>query len=81
MRIGLGVRVIHRDDQKARAGVHYAMQYLVKNDQQLRLRPLGPVYASGPGRKIFVDGYVSPGFKKYRVLVSKLIRVLAVSLA
>jgi Protein of unknown function (DUF3296). len=37
----LGIGVIHRNDQEVRAHVHYAMHYLVKDDQQLRLRPLG----------------------------------------
>lgn len=37
----LGIGVIRRNDQGGRAHVHYAMQYLVKDDQQLRLRPLG----------------------------------------
>ncbi|MFP3495699.1 inovirus-type Gp2 protein [Pseudomonas sp. SIMBA_059] len=37
----LGIGVIHRNDQDARSHVHYAMHYLVKDDQQLRLRPLG----------------------------------------
>jgi len=36
----LGVGVILRNDQKVRAHVHYAMHYLVKDDQQLCLRPL-----------------------------------------
>lgn len=36
----LGIGVIHRNDQEGRAHVHYAMHYLVKDDQQLRLRPL-----------------------------------------
>lgn len=38
-RLGLGL--IHRQDHRARGHVHYAMRYLVKNDQQLRLRPAG----------------------------------------
>lgn len=38
-RLGLGL--IHRRDHRARGHVHYAMRYLVKNDQQLRLRPAG----------------------------------------
>ncbi|WP_337160242.1 YagK/YfjJ domain-containing protein [Pseudomonas putida] len=38
-RLGLGL--IHRRDHRARGYVHYAMRYLVKNDQQLRLRPDG----------------------------------------
>lgn len=37
----LGIGLIHRRDLKARGNVHYAMRYLVKNDQQLRLRPVG----------------------------------------
>lgn len=36
----LGIGVIHRNDEEVRAHVHYAMHYLVKDDQQLRLRPL-----------------------------------------
>lgn len=38
-RLGLGL--IHRQDHRARGHVHYAMRYLAKNDQQLRLRPAG----------------------------------------
>jgi len=38
---GLGIGVIHRNDREIRAHVHYAMHYLVKDDQQLRLRPIG----------------------------------------
>ncbi|TKJ58696.1 hypothetical protein PspCFBP13506_21825 [Pseudomonas sp. CFBP13506] len=37
----LGVGVIHRNDREVRAHVHYAMHYLVKDDQKLRLRPVG----------------------------------------
>ena len=37
----LGVGVIHRNDREVRAHVHYAMHYLVKDDEQLRLRPAG----------------------------------------
>lgn len=37
----LGIGVIHRNDREIRSNVHYAMLYLVKADQQLRLRPLG----------------------------------------
>ncbi|MBN2990629.1 inovirus-type Gp2 protein [Pseudomonas cedrina subsp. fulgida] len=37
----LGIGVIYRNDQQVRSHVHYAMHYLVKDDQQLRLRPLG----------------------------------------
>jgi len=33
--------MIHRRDLSVRGNVHYAMRYLVKNDQQLRLRPAG----------------------------------------
>ncbi len=36
----LGVGVIYRNDQEVRAHVHYAMHYLVKDDQHLRLSPL-----------------------------------------
>lgn len=38
-RLGLGL--IHRRDLKARGNVQYAMRYLVKNDQHLRLKPVG----------------------------------------
>ncbi|HCF7342799.1 YagK/YfjJ domain-containing protein [Pseudomonas aeruginosa] len=38
-RLGLGL--IHRRNLKARANVHCAMRYLVKNDQHLRLKPVG----------------------------------------
>jgi len=37
----LGIGVIHRNDIEIRSHVHYAMRYLVKDDQQLRLKPLG----------------------------------------
>ncbi|MCO7036128.1 inovirus Gp2 family protein [Pseudomonas carnis] len=37
----LGIGVIFRNDREARSHVHYAMRYLVKDDQQLRLKPLG----------------------------------------
>ena len=37
----LGVGLIHRRDLSARGNVHYAMRYLVKNDQHLRLKPAG----------------------------------------
>ncbi|MFG8571679.1 inovirus-type Gp2 protein [Pseudomonas aeruginosa] len=37
----LGIGMIHRRDRHARGNVHFAMRYLVKNDQQLRLRPVG----------------------------------------
>jgi hypothetical protein len=36
-----GIGMILRSDQKIRGHVHYAMLYLVKDDQQLRLKPLG----------------------------------------
>ncbi|MBK5344727.1 inovirus-type Gp2 protein [Pseudomonas sp. TH49] len=36
----LGVGVILRNDREIRSHVHYAMHYLVKDNQQLRLRPL-----------------------------------------
>ncbi len=36
-----GLGLIHRRDLKARGDVHYAMRYLVKNDQHLRLKPVG----------------------------------------
>lgn len=36
-----GVGLIERRDANARENVHYAMRYLVKNDQHLRLRPVG----------------------------------------
>lgn len=38
-RLGLGL--IHRRDLSARGNVHYAMSYLIKNDQHLRLKPEG----------------------------------------
>jgi hypothetical protein len=38
-RLGLGL--IRRRDLCARDHVHYAMRYLVKNDQHLRLKPVG----------------------------------------
>lgn len=37
----LGIGMIYRRDLIARANVHYAMRYLVKNDQHLRLKPEG----------------------------------------
>lgn len=37
----LGIGLIHRRDLNARANVHHAMRYLVKNDQHLRLKPVG----------------------------------------
>lgn len=37
---GLGIGMISRNDQAIRAHVHYAMVYLVKDAQQLRLKPL-----------------------------------------
>ncbi|MNF91451.1 hypothetical protein D3C84_740530 [compost metagenome] len=37
----LGIGLIHRRDLHARANVHHAMRYLVKNDQHLRLKPEG----------------------------------------
>ena len=37
----LGIGLIHRRDLNARVNVHYAMRYLVKNDQHLRLKPVG----------------------------------------
>ncbi|HEH9590684.1 TPA: inovirus-type Gp2 protein [Pseudomonas aeruginosa] len=36
-----GLGLIHRNDLNARGNVQYAMRYLVKNDQQLRLKPVG----------------------------------------
>jgi len=36
-----GVGLIQRRDLSARDNVHYAMRYLVKNDQHLRLKPVG----------------------------------------
>ncbi|UZM16335.1 inovirus Gp2 family protein [Pseudomonas kielensis] len=36
----LGIGMILRSDWKIRIHVHYAMRYLVKDDQQLRLKPL-----------------------------------------
>jgi len=37
----LGIGLIHRRDRNARGHVHYAMRYLVKSDQHLRLKPVG----------------------------------------
>lgn len=37
----LGIGLIHRRDLNARGRVHYAMRYLVKSDQHLRLKPVG----------------------------------------
>lgn len=37
----LALGLIHRRDLNARANVHYAMRYLVKNDQHLLLKPVG----------------------------------------
>lgn len=37
----LGIGLIRRGDLKSRSHVHKAMQYLVKDDQQLRLKPVG----------------------------------------
>ncbi len=37
----LGIGQIHRDDQSRRPHTHYAMKYLVKDDQHLRLKPAG----------------------------------------
>lgn len=36
-----GIGMILRSDLEIRSHVHYAMRYLVKDDQQLRLKPLG----------------------------------------
>ncbi|AZE56929.1 hypothetical protein C4K03_4791 [Pseudomonas synxantha] len=36
----LGIGVIHRNDRQVRSHVHYVMRYLVKDDQELHLRPL-----------------------------------------
>ncbi|RQJ19378.1 YagK/YfjJ domain-containing protein [Pseudomonas aeruginosa] len=50
-RLGLGL--IHRRDLKARANVHYAMRYLAKNDQHLRLKPVGArCLRKGQARKV-----------------------------
>ncbi|AUO21145.1 inovirus-type Gp2 protein [Pseudomonas sp. NC02] len=37
----LGIGMILRSDQDIRPHIHYAMRYLVKDDQQLRLKPSG----------------------------------------
>lgn len=37
----LGIGMIQRRDPIARGNVHYAMRYLVKDDQHLRLKPVG----------------------------------------
>ena len=39
----LGIGMILRSDRKIRRHVHYAMRYLVKDDQQLRLKPVGAI--------------------------------------
>ncbi len=36
-----GIGLIQRDDQSIRPHTHYAMKYLVKDDQHLRLKPAG----------------------------------------
>ena len=36
-----GIGLIQREDQSKRAHTHYAMKYLVKDDQHLRLKPAG----------------------------------------
>lgn len=36
-----GIGLIQREDQSRRAHTHYAMKYLVKDDQHLRLKPAG----------------------------------------
>ena len=37
----LGIGQIQRDDQSRRPHTHYAMKYLVKDDQHLRVKPAG----------------------------------------
>ncbi|MEW5698717.1 YagK/YfjJ domain-containing protein [Pseudomonas synxantha] len=37
----LGIGMIFQNDQEIRSHVHYAMRYLVKDAQQLRLKPMG----------------------------------------
>ena len=37
----LGIGQIQRDDQSIRPHTHFAMKYLVKDDQHLRLKPVG----------------------------------------
>ncbi|WP_460089835.1 YagK/YfjJ domain-containing protein [Pseudomonas sp. S2_E02] len=50
----LGIGLIHRRDLSARGNVHYAMRYLVKNDQHLRLKPVGArCLRKGLVRKVF----------------------------
>ncbi len=36
-----GIGLIQRDDQSIRPHTHYAMKYLVKDDQHLRVKPAG----------------------------------------
>lgn len=53
-RLGLGL--IHRRDLSARGDVHYTMRYLVKNDQHLRLKPVGArCLRKGQAKKRFRD--------------------------
>lgn len=50
-RLGLGL--VHRRDLNARDNVHYVMRYLVKNDQHLRLKPVGArCLRKGQARKV-----------------------------
>ncbi|TWC30203.1 uncharacterized protein DUF3296 [Pseudomonas sp. SJZ079] len=49
----LGIGLIHRKDLNARGNVHYVMRYLVKNDQHLRLKPVGArCLRKGQARKV-----------------------------
>lgn len=50
----LGIGLIHRGDLNARANVHHAMRYLVKNDQHLRIKPEGArSLRKGQAKKVY----------------------------
>lgn len=50
----LGIGLIHRRDLHARANVHHAMRYLVKNDQHLRVKPEGArCLRKGQAKKVY----------------------------
>lgn len=50
----LGIGLIHRGDLNARGNVHYAMRYLVKNDQHLLLKPVGGrCLRKGQAKKVY----------------------------
>ena len=52
----LGIGMVLRSDLNVRGNVHYAMRYLVKNDQQLRLKPVGA--------RCLRKGLVKRGFRR-----------------